>query len=60
MVLIGWDFNGYVGEHSAGFEGVHGGNGYDMINQDGLRILDFSLLTLSFKTILTGLLHIQR
>ena len=34
-------FKGYVGDHSAGFEGVHGGSGYGMRNQDGLRILDF-------------------
>ena len=36
-------FKGYVGDHSAGFEGVHGGSGYGMRNQDGLRILDFGV-----------------
>ena len=35
-LLIGGDFNGHVGEHFAGFEGIHGGNGYGVINQDGL------------------------
>ena len=37
MVIL----NGHVGEHSAGFEGVHGDSGYGMSNQDGLHILDF-------------------
>ena len=41
MLVLGGDFNGHVGEHSAEFEGVHGGSGYGMRNQDGLRILDF-------------------
>ena len=41
MLLLGCDFNGHVGEHSAGFEGVHRGSGYGMRNQDGLRILNF-------------------
>ena len=36
-------FKGYVGDLSAGFEGVHGGSGYGMRNQDGLRILDFGV-----------------
>ena len=36
VLLIRGDFNGHVGKHSAGFEGVHGGNVYDVINQDGL------------------------
>ena len=37
--------NGRKGEHSAGFEGVQEGNGYGVINQDGLRILDFCATT---------------
>ena len=41
MLVLGGDFNGHVGKHSAGFEGVLGGSGYGMKNQDGLRILDF-------------------
>ena len=36
MLLIGGDFNGHVGEHSAGFSGVHGSNDNDVMNQDGL------------------------
>ena len=35
MLVLGGDFNGHVGEHSAGFKGVHGGSGYGMRNQDG-------------------------
>ena len=41
MLVLGGDFNGHVGEHSAGFEGVHGGSRYSMRNQDGLCILHF-------------------
>ena len=43
MLVLGGDFNGHVGEPSARFEGVHGGNGYGVRNQDGLLILDFSV-----------------
>ena len=41
MLVLGGDFNGHDGDHSAGFEGAHGGSGYGMRNQDGLRVLDF-------------------
>ena len=41
MLVLGGDFNGHVGERSAGFQGVHGGSWYGMRNQDGLHILDF-------------------
>ena len=44
MILIGGDFNGLVREHSAVFEGIHGGNGYAVINQDELQILDFCVV----------------
>ena len=44
MLVLGGDFNGYVGKHSAGFEGVHGGSGYSMRNYDGLHILDFCVV----------------
>ena len=43
MLLLGGDFNGHVGEHSAGFRGAHGGCGYGMRNQDGLHILDLCI-----------------
>ena len=32
MSVVGGNFNGHVGDHSAGFEGVHGGNRYGMRN----------------------------
>ena len=41
ILVLGSDFNGYVGDHSAGFEGVRGGSGYGMRNQNGFHILDF-------------------
>ena len=41
MLLLVSDFNEYVGKHFAEIEGVHGGSGYGMRNQDGLCILDF-------------------
>ena len=41
--MLGGDFNGHVGELFAGFEGVHGGSGYGVRNQDDLLILDFSV-----------------
>ena len=41
MLVLGGDFSGHVDDNSAGFEGVHGGSGNGMKNQDGLRILDF-------------------
>ena len=28
MLVLGGGFNKHVGEHSAGFEGVHGGSGF--------------------------------
>ena len=30
MLVLGGDFNGHVGDRSAGFEGVYGGSGYGM------------------------------
>ena len=41
MLVLGGDFNGYVGKHSAWLKGIHGGSGYGMRNHDGLCILDF-------------------
>ena len=32
MLVLGGDFSGHVGDHSAGFEGVYGGSRYDMTN----------------------------
>ena len=44
MLVLGGEFNGCVSQHSAGFEGIHGGSGYGMRNQDGLPILDFCVV----------------
>ena len=33
--------NRHVGEHSAGFEGIHGSRCYGMTNQDEFYLLDF-------------------
>ena len=41
MLVLGGDFNGHVGEHSAGFEDPHEGSGLGMRNQGGLHIPDF-------------------
>ena len=41
MLVLGGDFNGYVGKHSAWLKGIHGGSGYGMRNHNGLCILDF-------------------
>ena len=41
MLVLGDDFNRHVGDHSAGFDGVHGDSGYGIRNQDGLHILDY-------------------
>ena len=43
MLVLGGDFSGHVGDHSAGFEGVYGGSRYDMTNQDRLHIFDLDL-----------------
>ena len=45
MLVLGGDFNGHVGEHSVGFEGVHGGSGHGMRNQDGMRISSKECIT---------------
>ncbi|KAK6756300.1 hypothetical protein RB195_014607 [Necator americanus] len=41
VLLIGGDFNGYVGSRKDGFESCHGGYGYGARNDDGLRILEY-------------------
>jgi hypothetical protein len=41
-LFIGGDLNGYVGSTRVGFEGVHGGFGYESRNQ-GEGILNFAL-----------------
>ena len=41
MLVLRGDFNGHVRNYSARFDGVHGGSGYGMINQNGLHIFTF-------------------
>jgi hypothetical protein len=42
-IFIGGDLNGYVGTSNTGFEGVHGGFGYGIRNQEGEDVLSFAL-----------------
>jgi len=43
ILTICGDFNGHIGELSAGYEGVHGGCGLGARNTEGERILEFSV-----------------
>jgi hypothetical protein len=42
-LFIGGDLNGHVGSTRVGFDGVHGGFGYESRNQEGEGILNFAL-----------------
>ena len=42
-LFIGGDLNGHVGTSNIGFEGVHGGFGYGIRNQEGEDVLSFAL-----------------
>ena len=42
-LFIGGDLNGHVGTSSVGFEAVYGGFGYGSRNQEGEKVLDFSI-----------------
>src|SRR6267154_1283405 len=42
FVVIGGDMNGHVGAKSDGYEGVHGGKGYDERNTEGEMLLEFA------------------
>ena len=39
-VSVAGHFNGHVGQHSKCFSQYHGGYGYEILNQEGRRILD--------------------
>ncbi|XP_066927936.1 craniofacial development protein 2-like [Clytia hemisphaerica] len=43
FLIICGDLNGHVGKDTAGFDNVHGGNGFGDRNADGVRLLDFCL-----------------
>jgi hypothetical protein len=42
-LLIGGDLNGHVGTSNIDFDGVHGGIGYGIKNQEGEVVLRFAL-----------------
>jgi hypothetical protein len=42
-LFIGEDLNGHIGSTRVGFDGVHGGFGYESRNQEGEGILNFAL-----------------
>jgi hypothetical protein len=42
-LFIGGDLNGHVGASNTGFEGVNGGFGYGIRNQEGEDVLSFTL-----------------
>lgn len=41
-ILVVAGFNGHVGEHSDGFNQCHGGKGYGVRSEDGVRLLEFA------------------
>ncbi|KAK6766463.1 hypothetical protein RB195_026020 [Necator americanus] len=43
VLLIGEDFNGYVGSREDGFESRYGRYGYGARNNDGFRILEYAV-----------------
>ena len=51
-LIVGGDFNGHVGARNDGFEEVHGGYGFGLMNDDGLNLLDFAL-SYNFKIVNT-------
>ena len=41
-MLVGGDFNGYIGSYMGGFGKVHGGYGIGQINDGGVRLLNWA------------------
>ena len=41
-VVVAGDLNGHVGIDRAGYNNVHGGHGLDVVNEDGIQVLDFA------------------
>ena len=37
------DLNGHVGRDRDGYEGVHGGHGLGVRNEEGIKIMDFAI-----------------
>ena len=42
MVVFAGDMNGHIGSSNVGYNGTHGGFGYESRNADGSRILEFA------------------
>jgi hypothetical protein len=42
VMLLG-DLNGHVGANAEGYEGVHGGFGYGVRNEEGCRVLELGM-----------------
>ena len=41
VILMRGDFNGHVGSRADGYEGIHGGHGIGVRNEEGRRLLEF-------------------
>jgi len=42
LIVVGGDLNGHIGTNVDGYDGVHGGYGFEERNADSERILEFS------------------
>lgn len=40
--FVGGDFNGHIGSLARGYDDVHGGFGFDELNEGGASLLDFT------------------
>ncbi|XP_017228986.2 uncharacterized protein LOC108204180 [Daucus carota subsp. sativus] len=41
FLFVGGDFNGHIGARADGYQGVHGGFGYGVRNDNGSTLLEF-------------------
>ena len=41
-VVVAGDLNGHVGTDRAEYNNVNGGHGLDVVNEDGIQVLDFA------------------
>ena len=42
MLVVAGDLNGHVGRDRDGYDGVHGGHGLGVRNEEGIEIMDFA------------------
>ena len=42
-IVICGDLNGHIGKDANGYEGIHGGHGYEIQNKEGENILEFAV-----------------